>query len=619
MLKLLLNNISHALLFESLQREIIFINQQFCDLFEIPVQAEMIVGADCSQAANQAAPLFKYPDEFVNRIIQVYENGLPVYNEEILFANGNVLYRDYKLINEDGISGHLWVYKNSNELKHILGKVQEQKDFYENILNKIPADIAIFNTKHQYIFLNRMAVLNDATREWLIGKDDYEYCRKKNLPNIQADRRRALFTKVLQTGEAAEFEEEYKTTNGSKIVHLRRFYPQKNNEGIIEYVIGYGMNITNIHEREEELLRRKQELHELVNTMNQQVVIIDENGKIISVNPSWVNMIGIGDEDCYGKEITTFIRANKLAFANNVQAFIKENKYKSQNRKVTIIDINKNLHTLTYYLYRFSNYSYEKRTVAIFFNDITLQLKAENDLKQIANQEKKLNDLKSNFMNMVSHELRTPLSVILSSTELIDFKTQMLTEGITSINNTSEYTSRILQQVDKMTQLMNDFLFVSKVESGKVPLKPVLFDINALIEKLNSELYSPWKDGRNLQYSVKGTPLNIIADESMIRLILINIINNAFKYSMGKSAPRLRLYFTQKKWKLLIIDFGIGIQTVDKKNLFQSFVRGRNVGDVEGTGLGLMVVKLFVKKNKGEIRIKSIEKKGTVVLIEFPY
>jgi len=79
--------------------------------------------------------------------------------------------------------------------------------------------------------------------------------------------------------------------------------------------------------------------------------------------------------------------------------------------------------------------------------------------------------------------------------------------------------------------LINDFLFISKVESGKVPYAPVSIDIRNLINKLINDIYSPWKDGRSIQLVIKGKiKHNILADESMVRLILTNLMNNAFKY-----------------------------------------------------------------------------------------
>jgi PAS domain S-box-containing protein len=617
-LAFLLNNISHAILFESLNNEILFINQNFCDLFEIPVQPEHLFGADCSQAAKESCHLFKEPQRFIDDILLTYQNKEPVLNEELILADGRMLYRDYKpILHHPVFSGHLWVYKNSLELKSILNEVQEQRKFYEDLLNNIPADIAIFDKNHKYLFVNKLALSKNDTRKWLIGKDDFEYCKRTNKSDALAISRRASFTEAINKGDTVEFEEIGFTKEGAKVFNLRRFYPLKTEDGSIEYVIGYGINISKIREREEALLHREQAFRDLVESIDQLVVIVNEAGYIQYLNSQWVSLTGMDAEECLHKKIGTFIKAGKASFTDNVNLFINEGKYKTDKRRVGIINKQGKKHTLTYYISGFTNLQAVEKRFAIFFNDITIQLSAENELKKIARQERKLNELKSNFIGLVSHELRTPLSVILSNAELIEIRNAMRKEG--QPPETEVYTKRIIEQVDKMTELMNDFLLLSKIESGKIPVNISNFDIRQLIYKLRDELYSPWKDERSLEVSVKGNPVSVTGDEAMIMNVLINIINNAFKYSKGTSAPKLRLRFNARLWQITLIDFGIGISEEDKKNLFHPFVRGSNVGDIEGTGLGLMVVKFFVKKNRGSMFMKSILHKGTAIVLQFPY
>ena len=613
-LRFLLNNVSHAILFESLNHEILFVNQSFCDMFNIPLHPEALLGVNCSKAAEQYSSLFKEPRQFSQGIVNIYQGKKPITNEQLLFANGKAIYRDYKPISDQVFSGHLWTYKNFLELKSILSKVEEQKDFYEHLLNNIPADIAIFDKDHKYIFINNLAISKNDIRNWLIGKDDFDYCKQNNKPMGLAISRRAFFKETLKNGKAVEFEEINYANDGSRVYNLRRFFPLKNVEGTIENVIGYGINITKIKEREVALLEREKILSDLVDSADQLVVGINEALIIKYTNRQWSAFTNLSFDDSLKMEISTFVNKNKSSFVDNVSHFIREGKYKTRNRSVGITKKDGNNHILTYYICAFTNSEFKEKIFAIFFNDITAQLKAQNELKKVAKQERKLNELKSNFMNLVSHELRSPLSVILSNVELIDLKNSSIKEDPVP----QVYMNRIMDQVDKMVLLINNFLFVSQAESGKIQFNPILFDINELVNQLNRELYSPWVDGRSLEVSVKGRIMNVMADKSMISHCLINIANNAFKYSLGKPTPKLRLKFNSKMWKISLLDYGIGITKEDKKNLFKSFTRGKNVGDIEGTGLGLMVVKLFVKQNKGSIFIKS-NQHGTVVILQFPY
>jgi PAS domain S-box-containing protein len=605
-------------LFESLDNRILFINQNFCELFGIPVSSDILIGTDCSAAAKQSAHLFKHPNQFIDGILSIYQQQQQVTNEELVFANGSTIYRDYKpILNHPHFSGHLWIYKNAVELKSILGEIQEQKDFYEQLLNNIPADIAIFDKNHQYLFLNKIAISKTDTRHWLIGKDDFDYCKENNKPIELAESRRQFFNEAIFTKQTIEFEEINHTKEGQQVYNLRRFYPLQNPDGSIETIIGYGINITKVREREEKVLARERAFRELVESMDQLVVVINKEGYIKYTNTQWSLLTGISAAESIDKLLFSFVKIKKIKFTENVLSFIATKKYKNPSKRVCFNDKNGKIRTFVHHITTFTNAASIDNSYAVFFNDITSQLEAEKKLRKIARQERKLNDLKSNFIGLVSHELRTPLSVILSNAELIQLKANNHKQGQPHLYDIN--TKRIIDQVSKMTQLMNDFLLLGKIEMDKIPMNPTCFNIENLIDKLVEELYTPWTDGRVLQLSVKGNQREVYADEAMIRNTLINLINNAFKYSPGKLAPVIRLRFTEKTWYLLVVDTGIGISTEDQKRLYEPFIRGGNVEDIEGTGLGLIIVKYFVKKNKGKMLLKSSKNKGTAVYLQFPY
>lgn len=614
-LTLLLNNISHAVLYESLQNQILFINRNFCELFNIPVVPELLYGADCSRAAEQSANLFMDPGAFVNGIRKVYENGVAIDNEELVLADGRSIYRDYKPISpETGHSGHLWIYKHSQELRSILKEVHAQKNFYEKLLNNIPADIAIFNNRHQYVFINKIAIANQETREWLIGKDDFDYCAAKNKSTELAVRRREVFSETVRTGDVVEFEEENRSVEGKKVHNLRRFYPLKEDDGGVQYVIGYGINITRIRERENQLKQREQAFRDLVDSMDQLAVVVDESGSIVYANPRWCSLLWRSKTGGTGKKIVSYLKKGKEVFTQQLQLFFEKPMQQYRDVRVSVLAADGREHILSYSMASFTHRQEEDKRLAVFFTDITQQIKAEKELIKIAKEERKLNQLKSNFLSMVSHELRTPLSVIMSSAELLEM---FSTDG-SNAKAIGTYTNRIVQQVDKMTQLISEFLFLSKVEAGKVPYNPRSLRPVDFVEKMLNEQFRPWKDGRMVGFSVKGSCDELMADELMITHTISNLLSNAFKYSPGAPPPQMRLCFYKKSWQVLIVDRGIGMQTGQLKKLFQPFVRGTNVGDIEGSGFGLNIVKIFVKMHKGKIRVRSSEDKGTAVLVQFP-
>lgn len=617
-LKYLFNNISHAVLFETLDNRILFVNQQFCELFQIPAAPDALIGTDCSKSAESSALFFKNPEKFVTGIRDIYRQQQPMLNEELVLANGKSIYRDYKpLLDHPDCQGHFWIYKHFNELKSILAETQEQKHFYEHLLNNIPADIAIFDKDHKYVFVNKTAIQNNEIRKWLIGKDDFDFCKFTSRPSHMAIYRRGIFHEAINSGQMVEFEETNYNKDGGKVFNLRRFYPLLDKEGNIENVIGYGVNITKIKEREESLIEREQALKDLVHSMDQVVVTLNAEGLIKYANPKWEQLTGLRMEQYGSQKLSHFIKRGRDSFLRNLQSFLTEEKTGIPATYIYMNDRNGVQRVFSYYLSNFSSYYTKEKRVAVFLNDITSRLIAERKLKRIASEERRINEMKSGFISLVSHELRTPLSVILASTELIEMQTASSQE--TDAAKTAKYTGRIIQQVDKMTQLMNEFLFLSKIESGKLSHHPVLLQVEEVIKKIVQDLYSPWQDGRSLQFSVKGATVKIKADELMLTHIISNLLTNAFKYSAGTKAPCLRLRFTKKGWSLLVVDYGIGIPASQHNKIFQPFVRGSNVGAVSGTGFGLMIVNLFVKKCMGRLMMRSAENRGAAFLIRFRY
>lgn len=617
-LKLILENISNAILFESGNREIIFVNKRFCELFKIPVDPDQLIGASCANAANDAKDLFKNPDAFLRLIYQILDNGTAVSNQELIMNDGASVFLDYIPLerSRNEKPAHLWIYKNIKEISHFIQTVNQQRFFYENLLNNIPADIAIFDNNHNYLFVNKTAINNDEKRSWIIGKNDFEYCEKFNKSTEGAQIRSRAFEEAVKTRQTVEFEELNYDINNDPVYNLRRFFPVIQPDGAFKHIIGYGINITSIKVHEQYILAREREFKNLIDSMDQMVVTVDDAQLIQYCNPKWSKITGKKQAECEGKKLDIFIKSGKAAFKKILTSFISEGTYAKKKDQAIIIDQRGEKRVVKYYISHFVDHATRANRYAVFMTDITDQVHAETELKKIAKQERRLNELKSNFMNMVSHELRTPLSVILSSTELIELNLAKLNNQ--QSNSLSVYTDRIIGQVDRMTQLMNDFLFISKVEAGKIGVKLVPIQLVKFIEQITDELYNPWKDNRSLILTVKGEPYDIMADEMMLRHIVVNIINNAFKYSMGKPAPQVRLIFGTEFFQILVIDEGIGIHDEDKKSLFSPFVRGSNVGEVEGTGLGLLVVKYFVELHKGLVTLKSLPQKGTAVLVTLP-
>ena len=131
-----------------------------------------------------------------------------------------------------------------SEHRLIAEQLDRQKAFYENILNKLPTDIAVFDADHRYLFVNPGAISNDEYRKFIIGKDDYEYAAYRNRDISVAHSRRARFLEAKETGKEIRWEDTLTDPNGNMITHLRRMFPVFDPKGELSLVIGFGIDIT---------------------------------------------------------------------------------------------------------------------------------------------------------------------------------------------------------------------------------------------------------------------------------------------------------------------------------------------------------------------------------------
>jgi PAS domain S-box-containing protein len=614
--KNILDRISDALLFESFDHKIVYVNHYFCNLFHIPVAPEFLVGMDCSNAAQESKQYFKDPEQFVQRIAQIYEQAEQAENvkdEKLSFADGLTILRDYQFFNSEDTQGHLWVYKNVSSLVTSLDAMTSQKNFFENLLNNIPADIAIFNKEHQYEFVNKVGVKSTEMSKWIIGKDDFDYVHYKQLPEEFAIRRRKAFKQAYETRKSIELEE----INHSKIhgdTHtLRKFYPVFEDDKFVS-MIGYGIDITRMRQSEIELAQSHALFLSMIEHSNELVLTMDADRNVHFVNSKWTSVTGHALPEVGFLNLESIISVGKKTFLSAIGYYFKNEKHQGGSRELTISTKQGDKVNLRYQFAKFIQKDWKSPRIIVFLTDITEQVRIEEEFKKNLAREKYLNELKTNFMNMVSHELRTPLSVILSNTELLMMRLQHF-----RVSGIERYTNTVMHQIDGMTNLLNEFLFVSKVESGKFQLQIEELSVVSFLEDLVKEHYQPWKDKRSIDFMVVGIPVDIHFDKRMMFHIVNNLLSNAFKYSEGKPAPSLNIRFLKKKCQIIVEDQGIGISAEDQKKLFQPFSRGTNVDKIEGTGLGLVVVKYFIEQHKGTLHIDSEIGKYTKISLELPY
>lgn len=236
---------------------------------------------------------------------------------------------------------------------------------------------------------------------------------------------------------------------------------------------------------------------------------------------------------------------------------------------------------------------------------------SEKDLTESLEKEKELNELKSRFVSMASHEFRTPLTTIMSSAALINRYGETEQQP-----NREKHVDRIKSAVVNLTGILNDFLSLSKLEEGVVLVNIQEVNLHELCELVLSEVKGLLKDGRKINHTVLNGTGSYNTDERILKNILFNLITNAIKYS--KEDINCVFSYEEKGLVLTIEDRGIGIPEEDQKHLFTRFFRAGNVSNIQGTGLGLNIVRRYVNLLKGAITFESKQEEGTTFIVTLP-
>ena len=237
---------------------------------------------------------------------------------------------------------------------------------------------------------------------------------------------------------------------------------------------------------------------------------------------------------------------------------------------------------------------------------------SQNELSEALDKERQLNEIKSRFVSMASHEFRTPLSTVLSSASLLSKYTTAEQQ-----DNRNRHISRIKDSVKHLNDILEDFLSLGKLDEGRVAALPVEFDLKELIMETVEEMKGLLKKDQQIIHHYLGGK-RIYSDKKLLKNILINLISNASKFSEPGQTIEVKSDIANGTANIAVADKGIGISEEDQEHLFTSFFRGKNAINIQGTGLGLHIVKRYIDLLDGTVHLQSGINKGTTVSIAFP-
>ncbi|HQV76338.1 MAG TPA: PAS domain-containing sensor histidine kinase [Flavobacteriales bacterium] len=366
------------------------------------------------------------------------------------------------------------------------------------------------------------------------------------------------------------------------------------------------------------------------------LVVVDTTGSILLCNPRLMEMFGYEDHELTGRSVDQLLpEAMRHRHAQHRSDYAHEPVQRSMGIGMDLWASRKDGSTFPVEI-SLNHFKVEgKLYVMGLVTDITLRQKAEKDLQRINEEleqrveqrtaellaaeqsvraalikERELHALKGRFVAMASHEFRTPLSTIMSSVDLIG----RYTEGDEKVE---KHVVRIRTKVRELTAMLNEFLSLERIDQGAVQIKPCEFDIvDHCIEQIE-ELRGLAKAGQSIEYGHSGDERLVSTDRAMLGNVITNLVTNAVKYSPEQRAISLRTQINAQNLEITVEDHGMGIPAEDQQHLFERFFRGGNVMTVQGTGLGLNLVKRYLELLGGTISFTS-EPGHTVFVATLP-
>lgn len=237
---------------------------------------------------------------------------------------------------------------------------------------------------------------------------------------------------------------------------------------------------------------------------------------------------------------------------------------------------------------------------------------SQEELSEALDKEKQLNEIKSRFVSMASHEFRTPLTTVLSSASLLAKYTATEDQ-----EKRDKHIQRIKNSVNNLNDILEDFLSLGKLSEGRVDTKQEKVNLKEMLTDTTEEMKTQLKPGQYFEVECPGE-CDVITDGKLFRNVLINLISNAIKFSDEGKPIKIKSEVKNKSALVSVTDQGIGISQEDQVHLFSSFFRGANATNIQGTGLGLHIVKRYADLLGGEVSLQSELNKGTTINFIIP-
>lgn len=617
MLSKLINNLNEGILVTDENDEIIFVNQMFCDIYDI---AGSTSGIHSAPSLRQRMAKYTKPDEFLSRTLEILRRKEIVLNEEWEMIDGKVLSRDFLPLEFNAHQkGGIWKFRDITAQKNTQKHIAELRNFYEKILNSIGADIVVYDAAFRYLYINPTAIKNDELRNWLIGKTDEDYCTYRNKPADMATHRRDILQRARDERREIEWEDVLVNKNGETEYHLRYMYPVFDENGKHLYGIGYGLNITDRVKAQEQLKTSMDTFASAFNESGIGMALIGNDGKWLDVNNVLCSMTGYTREELqqispqditHPDDIDIDAHLVRKMLKGEIDSYNVEKRYISRLGKIvqillTVSVVRSSNGEPKFFIAQVVDITEKKEMLwALNKRNAELELTKENLINKI-NQLEELS-------HIIAHNLRGPAGNIrvLSESLLELIRTKDSENAPAQPFTMEEAAGMIYEGSAALMESLNTLMQITEIKLNKqIPIDNCDMDsiIRDVCHQLQAVIYEKKAIIRkHLNVSVIQYP------KVYLEHILYNLLSNALKYTHDNITPEIDIFTNTagNRVQLTIRDNGLGIDLEKHGHkmfrLNETFHRG-----FDSKGIGLYITKTQVESFGGSISVTSTPGKGS--------
>jgi len=537
---------------------------------------------------TQQSILYNEKFKFTGRMI-LKDNSIKWFE-----ANAIPVFQNNKIV----FNGIIW---DISQQKIADFEIKKRREFNDSVLFNIPADIAVFDKNHNYLFINPNGIADPELRNWMIGKNDFDYCIKKGIDDTMAVRREEYFQEAKRTGKQVEWVDEVVKENRTYYI-LRRFYPFYV-EGELAYMIGYGIDISDIKNLQSILSKTEKQNNLIMQSSMDGIVIIDENCTISFWNTKAEKIFGWTLNEVIGKNLPNLILSEENG-CFEINDFFKKIELSGQaNTTLDLIAVDRNNKTFPIELTMISVDDLDyKFKYFVFIRDISNRKEKELQIQQQNEILKRQNTELEQFNYIASHDLQEPLLTIIGYSDLLmeEFSNDLNEEGKLFLNFIHNSANRMRFLISGLLEYnrINKNSEIQSLDLNKT-LADVLEDLSVNLKESDAKVYY------NKLPVIDCYPI-------FIRLLFQNLISNALKFRKENTAAQVYIMVEEKEdcWQFGVKDNGIGIEEKYFNQIFQIFRRLHTAEEYSGFGIGLAHCKKIVDIHNGAIWIESQVNEG---------